>query len=38
MLLSRTGVILVFEEISEELLLVVWSVFQTLRMIIFAKK
>mgnify|MGYP001807100909 CR=1 FL=1 len=38
MLLSRTGVILVLEEISEELLLVVWSVFQTLRMIIFAKK
>jgi hypothetical protein len=27
MLLSRTGVILVFEELSEELLLIVWSVF-----------
>lgn len=38
MLLSKTGVILVFEEISEELLLIVWSIFQTLRMIIFAKK
>ena len=38
MLLSRAGLILVFEEISEELLLILWSVFQTLRMIIFAKK
>ena len=38
MLLSRTGLILIFEELSEELLLIIWSVFQTLRMIIFAKK
>lgn len=37
-LLSKTGLLLNLEELSEELLLVVWSVFQTIRMIFIAKK
>ena len=38
MMLSRSGAILVFEEVSEEILLIIWSVFQTMRMIFYAKK
>ena len=37
-LLSKSGVILIFEEVSEEILLLCWSLFQTLRMIFIAKK
>jgi hypothetical protein len=38
MLLSRSGTVLVLEEISEEILLITWSLFQTFRMIFIAKK
>eukprot|EP00347_Sterkiella_histriomuscorum_P008615 403344418 len=38
MLISKSGNLFIFEEISEEILLIVWSVFQTLRMILYAKK
>ncbi len=38
MMLSKSGALLILEEISEEILLVAWSVFQTLRMIFIAKK
>ena len=36
MLISRSMSMLIFEEISEEILLVSWSLFQTLRMIFLA--
>ena len=38
MLVSRSMSILFFEEVSEEILLVGWSLFQTFRMIFIAKK
>jgi hypothetical protein len=38
MLISRSLSLLIFEELSEEILLVAWSLFQTLRMIFIAKK
>lgn len=38
MMLSRSLSILIFEEVSEEILLVSWSLFQTFRMIFIAKK
>jgi hypothetical protein len=38
MMISRSFSLLIFEEVSEEILLVAWSLFQTLRMIFIAKK
>lgn len=38
MLLSQSGTVLILEELSEELLLIGWSIFQTFRMIFIAKK
>jgi hypothetical protein len=38
MMVSRSLSILFFEEVSEEILLVAWSLFQTFRMIFIAKK
>lgn len=38
MLLSRSGTVLILEELSEEILLITWSLFQTFRMIFIAKK
>jgi len=38
MLLSKSGVAKALEEVSEELLLIIWSVFQAFRMIMIAKK
>ena len=38
MLISRSLSLIIFEEVSEEILLVAWSLFQTLRMIFIAKK
>ncbi len=37
-LLSKSGTYLLFEELSEEVLLIGWSVFQTLRMVFIAKR
>ena len=38
MMISKTVSVVIFEEVSEEILLVAWSLFQTLRMIFIAKK
>jgi hypothetical protein len=38
MLISNSLSILIFEEVSEEILLITWSLFQTLRMIFIVKK
>jgi hypothetical protein len=38
MMISKSGSTLAMEEISEELLLIIWSVFQAFRMIMIAKK
>jgi hypothetical protein len=37
-LLSKSLSLLIFEEVSEEILLITWSLFQSLRMIFIAKK
>lgn len=38
MMISSSFQVLIFEEVSEEILLITWSLFQTLRMIFIAKK
>ena len=38
MMISRSMSMIIFEEVSEEILLVAWSLFQTLRIIFIAKK
>ena len=38
MLISSSFSLFIFEEVSEEILLITWSLFQTLRMIFIAKK
>jgi hypothetical protein len=38
MLVSSSLSLFIFEELSEEILLITWSLFQTLRMILIAKK
>jgi hypothetical protein len=38
MLISSSLSLFIFEEVSEEILLITWSVFQTLRIIFIAKK
>jgi hypothetical protein len=38
MMISSSFSLFIFEEVSEEILLITWSLFQTLRMIFIAKK
>lgn len=38
MIISSSSTVKIFEEVSEELILVFWSIFQTLRMILIIKK